>query len=131
MPRTTPSGTCPPTRRSSRTPATTPATGWLGRLGLEGTAFTSELAVSALVTNSIRCGDAPIQLRLIRDIRLICEVSDDSSAALHLRRARVFDESGRGLLLVAQRTERWGPWYGPMGKTIWAEQPLPARRPAL
>ena len=53
-------------------------------------------------------GGAPIQLRLIRDRTLICEVSDASSTAPHLRRARTFDEGGRGLLLVAQLTQRWG-----------------------
>ncbi|WP_405884793.1 SpoIIE family protein phosphatase [Streptomyces sp. NBC_01136] len=94
--------------------------------GLEETTFATELIVSELVTNAIRYGDAPIQLRLIRDSTLICEVSDGSSTAPHLRRARVFDEGGRGLLLVAQVSERWGSRQTPTGKTIWAEQPLPA-----
>jgi hypothetical protein len=34
------------------------------------------------------------------------------------------DEGGRGLLLVAQLTERWGSRQTPTGKTIWAEQAL-------
>ncbi|MER6160265.1 hypothetical protein ABT147_32710 [Streptomyces sp. NPDC001868] len=38
--------------------------------------FTTELIVSELVTNAIRYGGAPVGLRLIRDQRLICEVSD-------------------------------------------------------
>ncbi|MER5664869.1 SpoIIE family protein phosphatase [Streptomyces mirabilis] len=94
--------------------------------GLNETAFATELIVSELVTNAIRYGEAPIRLRLIRDSTLICEVSDGSSTAPHLRRARVFDEGGRGLLLVAQVAERWGSRQTPTGKTIWAEQPLPA-----
>jgi serine phosphatase RsbU (regulator of sigma subunit)/anti-sigma regulatory factor (Ser/Thr protein kinase) len=94
--------------------------------GLGETAFATELIVSELVTNAIRYGEAPIQLRLIRDSTLICEVSDGSSTAPHMRRARVFDEGGRGLLLVAQVAERWGSRQTPAGKTIWAEQPLPA-----
>jgi hypothetical protein len=53
-------------------------------------------------------------------------VSDGSNTAPHLRRARVFDEGGRGLLLVAQLAERWGSRQTVTGKTIWAEQPLPA-----
>jgi PAS domain S-box-containing protein len=93
---------------------------------LEDAAFTTELIVSELVTNAIRYGGPPIQLRLIHDTDLICEVSDASSTAPHLRRARVFDEGGRGLLLVAQLSERWGSRYTRTGKTIWAEQPLPA-----
>ncbi len=94
--------------------------------GLDETAFATELIVSELVTNAIRYGEAPIRLRLIRGSTLICEVSDGSSTAPHLRRARVFDEGGRGLLLVAQVAERWGSRQTPTGKTIWAEQPLPA-----
>ncbi|MCX5563501.1 SpoIIE family protein phosphatase [Streptomyces sp. NBC_00038] len=92
---------------------------------LEEEAFTTELVVSELVTNAMRYGQPPIQLRLIRDNNLICEVSDSSSTAPHLRRARVFDEGGRGLFLVAQLTERWGTRYNRTGKTIWAEQAIP------
>ncbi len=93
--------------------------------GLDEATFVSELVVSELVTNAIRYGEPPIQLRLIRDRALICEVSDGSSTSPHLRRAHVFDEGGRGLLLVAQLTQRWGSRQTGTGKTIWAEQPLP------
>ncbi|MFF8842726.1 SpoIIE family protein phosphatase [Streptomyces sp. NPDC015127] len=93
--------------------------------GLDDLSFATELVVSELVTNAIRYGGAPIQLRLIRDRTLICEVSDGSSTAPHMRRARVYDEGGRGLLLVAQVTDRWGTRAGVTGKTIWAEQALP------
>ncbi|KAK1177771.1 SpoIIE family protein phosphatase [Streptomyces sp. NBS 14/10] len=93
--------------------------------GLDEAVFTTELVVSELVTNAIRHAQAPIQLRLIHDRDLICEVSDGSHTAPHLRRARVFDEGGRGLLLVAQLARRWGTRHGPTGKTIWAEQALP------
>ncbi|MFF7266352.1 SpoIIE family protein phosphatase [Streptomyces sp. NPDC008159] len=93
--------------------------------GLDEAAFVTELVVSELVTNAIRYGGAPIQLRLIRDRNLICEVSDASNTAPHLRRARTFDEGGRGLLLVAQLTQGWGTRQTYTGKTIWAEQALP------
>jgi hypothetical protein len=93
--------------------------------GLEETAFVTELVVSELVTNAIRYGSPPIQLRLINDRALICEVSDGNSTAPHLRRARIFDEGGRGLLLIAQLTERWGTRQTTTGKTIWCEQLLP------
>ncbi|MFF4291989.1 SpoIIE family protein phosphatase, partial [Streptomyces sp. NPDC001633] len=94
--------------------------------GLTDAAFATELIVSELVTNAVRYGGDPIQLRLIRDTRmLICEVSDGSSTAPHLRRARVFDEGGRGLLLVARLTQRWGTRQTSAGKTIWCEQELP------
>ena len=92
--------------------------------GLGDAAFVTELVVSELVTNAIRYAESPIQLRLIRDRTLICEVSDGSSTAPHLRRVRAFDEGGRGLLLVSQLTQRWGTRQTEHGKTIWAEQPL-------
>ncbi|MFI1710659.1 SpoIIE family protein phosphatase [Streptomyces griseoruber] len=91
--------------------------------GLTDAAFVTELIVSELVTNAIRHAEPPVQLRLIHDRALICEVSDASGTAPHMRRARTFDEGGRGLLLVAQLTERWGTRPGTKGgKTIWAEQ---------
>jgi anti-sigma regulatory factor (Ser/Thr protein kinase) len=96
----------------------------LASWGLDDAAFVTGLVVSELVTNAIRHAESPIQLRLIRDHTLICEVSDGSSTAPHLRRARAFDEDGRGLLLVSQLTERWGTRQTPHGKTIWAEQSL-------
>ncbi|MEV0416401.1 SpoIIE family protein phosphatase [Streptomyces sp. NPDC050448] len=93
--------------------------------GLEEASFVTELLVSELVTNAIRYGEPPIQLRLIHEnSTLICEVSDTSSTAPHMRRARTFDEGGRGLLLVAQLAQRWGTRHAPIGKTIWAEQSL-------
>ncbi|MFJ7902136.1 SpoIIE family protein phosphatase [Streptomyces sp. NPDC096198] len=91
---------------------------------LEHTAFIAELVVSELVTNAIRYGSPPVHLRLIRDTALICEVGDASSTAPHLRRARLSDEGGRGLLIVAQLSRRWGSRHHRSGKTIWAELPL-------
>ncbi|MER7109848.1 ATP-binding SpoIIE family protein phosphatase [Streptomyces sp. NPDC000229] len=92
--------------------------------GLEDLAFTTELIVSELVTNSIRYAGGPVGLRLIKDRVLICEVSDPSQTQPHLRRAQLTDEGGRGLFLVAQLTHRWGSRYTAAGKTIWTEQPL-------
>ncbi|MFF9343828.1 MULTISPECIES: SpoIIE family protein phosphatase [unclassified Streptomyces] len=97
--------------------------------GLEELSFVTELIASELVTNAIRYGRPPVRLRLILDRTLICEVTDSSGAAPRLRRARTFDEGGRGLLLVAQLTRRWGTRYA-RGKTIWAEQDLPDGPPA-
>ncbi|MCL8016267.1 SpoIIE family protein phosphatase [Streptomyces sp. AS02] len=97
--------------------------------GLEEASFVTELVVSELVTNAIRYGEPPIKLRLIRDTALICEVSDSSNTAPHLRRARAFDEGGRGLLLVAQLTQGWGTRHTTNGKTIWCAQTLPQSEP--
>ncbi|MET8983390.1 SpoIIE family protein phosphatase [Streptomyces sp. NPDC004539] len=98
------------------------AVGQLKAWGLTSATFVTELIVSEMVTNAIRHAAPPIQLRLIHDRRLICEVSDASNTAPHMRRARTYDEGGRGLLLVAQLTQRWGTRPTAKGKTIWAEQ---------
>lgn len=94
--------------------------------GLEEVQFTTELIVSELVTNAIRYGAPPIGLRLIHQEKLICEVSDGISTSPRLRHARITDEGGRGLFLVAQMTERWGVRYTEAGKVIWAEQDVRA-----
>ncbi|CAM5673204.1 MULTISPECIES: SpoIIE family protein phosphatase [Streptomyces] len=102
-------------------------TGQLSVWGLDEAAFTTELMVSELVTNAIRYGRPPLRLRLIHQGRtLISEVYDASDTAPHMRRARIFDEGGRGLLLVAQLADRWGTRHDRIGKTVWAEQSLTA-----
>ncbi|AGP60468.1 SpoIIE family protein phosphatase [Streptomyces rapamycinicus] len=92
--------------------------------GLEDAASTAKLIISELITNALRYGAPPVHLRLLRDRRLICEVSDGSNTAPHMRRAATTDEGGRGLFLVAQFAQRWGTRYTPHGKVIWAETPL-------
>ncbi|MFJ9447563.1 SpoIIE family protein phosphatase [Kitasatospora sp. NPDC101235] len=94
--------------------------------GLEDLTFTTELILSELITNAIRYGTEPIRVRMLRDTSLVCEVSDGSSTAPHLRYAAITDEGGRGLFLVAQMAERWGTRYTARGKVIWSEQPLTA-----
>ncbi|MFF7547517.1 SpoIIE family protein phosphatase [Streptomyces canus] len=97
----------------------------LARWELDELGFTTELILSELVTNAIRYGGDPIQVRMLYDRTLICEVFDSSSTSPHLRYAAMTDEGGRGLFLVAQLSDRWGTRYTPEGKVIWAEQPLP------
>ncbi|MFF7590757.1 SpoIIE family protein phosphatase [Kitasatospora purpeofusca] len=101
------------------------ATAQLRQWGLEELEFTTELVLSELVTNAIRYAGGPVGVRLIRAERLTCEVSDPSATQPRMRRARLTDEGGRGLYLVAQLTTRWGSRYTRRGKTIWAEQELP------
>ncbi|MFD8717607.1 SpoIIE family protein phosphatase [Streptomyces sp. NPDC059629] len=90
--------------------------------GLEDLVFATELIVSELVTNAIRYGRPPAELRLIRHDILVCEVTDSSSTQPRLRRAHTTDEGGRGLFLVAQLGARWGCRHDQNGKTIWSEQ---------
>ncbi|MFJ8622998.1 SpoIIE family protein phosphatase [Kitasatospora sp. NPDC093550] len=94
--------------------------------GLEEIAFGAELILSELITNAIRYGAPPVRVRLLRDgTELVCEVSDGSSTAPHLRWAATTDEGGRGIFLVAQLAHRWGTRYEAGGKVIWSEQTLP------
>ncbi|WP_328471539.1 SpoIIE family protein phosphatase [Streptomyces sp. NBC_00448] len=97
--------------------------GRLERWGLDDLSYATGLIVSELVTNAIRHGSPPARLRLVHDLdRLICEVQDNSSTAPHLRRAKISDEGGRGLFMVAQLAHRWGTRYLNRGKVIWTEQ---------
>ncbi|MFF7188895.1 SpoIIE family protein phosphatase [Streptomyces sp. NPDC008222] len=91
----------------------------------EESAYTAEVIVSELVTNAVRYGAPPLQLRLIKDRTLTCEVNDSGYSAPRLRHAKTVDEGGRGLFIVAQLTHNWGVRYSADGKTVWAEQALP------
>lgn len=93
--------------------------------GLDDLVYSTQIIVSELVTNAIRYGKGSVQLRMIRDRSLICEVSDHTNTAPHLRQARSTDEGGRGLFIVMQLSTHWGTRYLREGKTIWSEQPLP------
>lgn len=80
------------------------------------------IIVSELVTNAVRYGRAPIELRLTTlpsTIRL--EVSD-GSAALPVGRIAADDEAnGRGIHLIEQLSDSWGTVTTGAGKTVWAE----------
>ncbi|MEU5091588.1 SpoIIE family protein phosphatase [Streptomyces sp. NPDC021356] len=89
---------------------------------LDEEAFVTELILSELLTNAVRYGTDPVRVRLLHERTLICEVSDGSSTAPHLRYAATTDEGGRGLFLVAQLADRWGTRYTETGKVIWSEQ---------
>ncbi|MEU4093226.1 SpoIIE family protein phosphatase [Streptomyces sp. NPDC026673] len=98
----------------------------LAQWGLEEYSPVTELIVSELATNVIEHAEGPIRLRLIRDRVLTVEVADDANTTPRLRHARLQDEDGRGVFLVASLADRWGMRYEDVGKTIWAEQTLTA-----
>jgi anti-sigma regulatory factor (Ser/Thr protein kinase) len=104
-------------------------TGQLEAWGLDALAFETELVVSELVTNAVRYAEGPLQIRLIRDRTLLCEVADTGHTSPHLRHSTAEDEGGRGLFIVAQLVQRWGTRYSRSGKTIWTEQAFPGEFP--
>ncbi|MEV6297013.1 SpoIIE family protein phosphatase [Streptomyces sp. NPDC051896] len=98
----------------------------LSEWGLEHLVPTTELIISELVTNAIHHGAGPIRLRLIKHQVLTCEVFDSGKCYPRLRHARIVDENGRGLFLIAQLSNRWGFRSATGGKLVWADQELPS-----
>lgn len=92
--------------------------------GLNHMIDATQLIASELVTNAIRHGEDPINLRLIRHHELTCEVWDGGDCVPKLHHARASDESGRGLSLVARTSHRWGTRHTLRSKVVWAEQPI-------
>ncbi|MEU8703771.1 SpoIIE family protein phosphatase [Streptomyces sp. NPDC048565] len=86
----------------------------------------TELIVSELVTNAVRYGSPPVELRLILDRGLTCEIRDGSTTAPYMKYAGAVDEGGRGLFIISQLASVWGTRYAPDGKTVWSEQAMPA-----
>ncbi|QIY67782.2 SpoIIE family protein phosphatase [Streptomyces sp. RPA4-2] len=106
--------------RSARRMAALQLTAW----GLERLEDPTKLIVSELVTNALRHSSGPISLRLIQHEVLTCEVSDSGTGIPRLRRSDTADESGRGLFLVAQLSQRWGCRSTTSDKVVWAEMNL-------
>jgi anti-sigma regulatory factor (Ser/Thr protein kinase) len=83
------------------------------------------LLVSELVTNAIRYGRPPIQLRAARHGQGIrVEVTDGERRAPAPAPGRDGDEvpeGGRGLLLVEGLADRWGWSPNGRGKLVWFE----------
>ncbi|MFI7299182.1 ATP-binding protein [Streptomyces sp. NPDC050121] len=97
--------------------------------GLDSLGDLAALLVSELVTNALRHATGPIGLRLVRPAGLegvlLVEVSDPLPDPPRERVARLDDESGRGLQLVASSSRRWGTRPGDAGKTVWFELAVP------
>ncbi|HEY6279765.1 MAG TPA: SpoIIE family protein phosphatase [Streptosporangiaceae bacterium] len=97
----------------------------LKKWDLTGLLANTQLLVSELVTNAIRYTQGPVTLRLILERTLTCEITDTSAALPRIRFAAGDDESGRGLQIVSQLSQRWGARRTPSGKVVWCEQQLP------
>ncbi|MFM9695355.1 ATP-binding protein [Streptomyces europaeiscabiei] len=94
--------------------------------GLEEASFVTELVVGELVTNAIRYGEPPIRLRLdsrhLPDLRGLRRQQHRTPPTPGARLRR-----GRGLLLVAQLTQGWGPGTPPAARRSGAHRPHRAR----
>ncbi|GAB2601406.1 ATP-binding protein [Streptomyces capparidis] len=95
---------------------------------LPGLCDTGELLVSELVGNAVRhTGGRAFGLRMSRRRGWVrVEVRDPSRALPCLvPLVRDLDESGRGLFLVDELSDRWGVDLLPRGKTTWFELKTP------
>ncbi|MER7561893.1 SpoIIE family protein phosphatase [Streptomyces sp. NPDC097941] len=96
--------------------------------GLAKLADSAELMVSELVTNAVRHSHSrPVELRLVREDTLLCEVDDDDHELPNLLSAGPADERGRGLRVVSTLAREWGASRTKAGKTVWFELTLPRR----
>lgn len=97
---------------------------WLRSAGLHIHEPTAELLVSELVTNALRHGRPPVELRLnaAPEKVLRIEVLDTADGADPVQSHAALDAvSGRGLGIVAALAVRWGTEHLDSGKVVWAE----------
>ncbi|WP_433500284.1 ATP-binding SpoIIE family protein phosphatase [Sphaerimonospora sp. CA-214678] len=97
----------------------------LAAWGLAGMVDSTQLIVSELVTNALKHGWPPIELRLLRGRTLVCEVVDGSETTPTPRMPAPDEDTGRGLQLIKRFAYRWGTRPMPYGKIVWVEQNLP------
>ncbi len=103
----------------------------LAALTGDGQAVVSELVSNAVEASTVAGHPlylggcvAVVRLALLSDrSRLVIEVYDQAPGEPVIRVPRPDSENGRGLLVVAQLTRRWGwsPLHGQPGKVVWAE----------
>jgi len=86
---------------------------------------TLELLTTELVTNAVRYGGEPIEVRLRRaagSVRI--SVSDGGSGVPQVRHVPPTATGGRGVALVDTLAQRWGSEAAGTGKTVWFELSL-------
>jgi serine phosphatase RsbU (regulator of sigma subunit) len=110
----------------------------LAEWDLQDLSYSTELLASEMITNALRYAgsnealdgtDERIELRLLLERTLVCEVVDRSAALPRLRHAADDDENGRGLVIVSQTAHRWGSRRTAAGKVVWCEQLVPGLEP--
>lgn len=91
------------------------------------------LVFAELASNALRHGDGkPITAQVtLGEEELTVDVTDGDYRVGHVhapRRTGWEAETGRGLLLVAALTDKWGTYPTPNGKGVWATVPIQAER---
>jgi len=116
-------GAIPSSPRTARAVARSLLIEW----GLADLTDAVELLVSELVTNAVQVSaryevPSPVQFRMsASQSKVLIEVWDCDPRQPIVRQPMDFDESGRGLLLVATISTRWGWTEFKRGKIVWAE----------
>ena len=78
------------------------------------------LVANELVANAIvHAQSAPVLSLEARGADLLVRVEDESPSLPIARQPEVYDEQGRGLMLVEALADRWGCDPTTTGKTIW------------
>ncbi|MGA8210715.1 MAG: SpoIIE family protein phosphatase [Nocardioidaceae bacterium] len=78
------------------------------------------LATSELVTNAVRYGRPPLDLRLrIEGAEVLIEVRDRATYQPRKLRPSDLDEHGRGLQIISAIAARWGTRPTEHGKAVW------------
>jgi hypothetical protein len=85
--------------------------------------FDLELLATELAINAYRHGGPPVHLRLVVEPdRVRVEVHDGSREVP--RAGDPSSEGGRGILLIASVSDRWGCELTGQGKFVWGERPM-------
>ncbi|MEU6090564.1 ATP-binding protein [Streptomyces sp. NPDC047085] len=103
----------------------------LVRWGMPVAVDEAEVIVTELATNVVKhVGEGALATLVLewRGDRLRLEVHDRSPALPSPRTAECYEECGRGLHLVAGLAIDWGAVLTAIGKAVWCEMPLSARR---
>jgi anti-sigma regulatory factor (Ser/Thr protein kinase) len=86
----------------------------------ESLVMDATLATSELVTNAVRHGRPPVELRMrIEGADVQVEVRDRATYQPRKLRPDDDDEHGRGLQIVAALATRWGTRPTEHGKSVW------------
>ena len=100
----------------------------LGRMygHAEETTGDATVVVSELVTNCVRADAHDFTVGVEGHLnQLIIATTDAAPGTPRVRHPEPHDASGRGLMIVAALSRRWGVTPGPRAKTVWVEMAVP------